>query len=74
MRPANFLRDTVFGGNEMLYDIASTVTDIVFDDYFELASHNRRDGGKDHNDNRITYDAPEPNGKPEAEGASDCKS
>lgn len=42
--------------------------------YFELASHNRRDGGKDHNGNRITYDAPEPNGKPEKENTGDCKS
>ncbi len=30
-RPANFLRDTVFKGNEDAYNIASMVTDIVFD-------------------------------------------
>ena len=30
-RPANFLRDTVFGGNEGAYNLASAVTDIVFD-------------------------------------------
>lgn len=30
-QPANFLRDTVFGGNQMAYDIASMVADIAFD-------------------------------------------
>ncbi|MFT4104627.1 MAG: DUF6531 domain-containing protein, partial [Lacrimispora sp.] len=30
-QPANFLRDSVFGGNQALYDLASMGTDIIFD-------------------------------------------
>lgn len=30
-RPSNFIRDTIFGGNEDAYNFASTITDIVFD-------------------------------------------
>ena len=30
-RPANFLRDTVFGGNQAAYDITSMITDVAFD-------------------------------------------
>ena len=30
-RPANFLRDTVFGGNQTAYDITSMITDVAFD-------------------------------------------
>ncbi len=30
-RPSNFIRDTIFMGNEGAYNFASTVTDIVFD-------------------------------------------
>ncbi|WP_341415713.1 hypothetical protein, partial [Acetivibrio ethanolgignens] len=30
-RPANFLRDTVFGGNQAAYDTTSMITDMVFD-------------------------------------------
>lgn len=30
-RPANFLRDTIFGGNEDAYNFASAITDVVFD-------------------------------------------
>lgn len=30
-RPANFLRDTVFVGNQTAYDITSMITDVAFD-------------------------------------------
>ena len=30
-QPANFLRDTVFGGNQAAYDITSMIADVVFD-------------------------------------------
>ena len=30
-QPANFLRDTVFGGNQAAYDIVSMISDIAFD-------------------------------------------
>ena len=45
-RPANFLRDTVFMGNENAYNIASMVTDIVFDVVTGKALKNAAAAGK----------------------------
>ncbi len=42
--------------------------------YFEVASYNRSDGGRDRNGNRLTYDAPEPNGTPRTDEDGNCKS
>ncbi|WP_077611728.1 RHS repeat-associated core domain-containing protein [Clostridium sp. Marseille-P2415] len=45
-RPANFLRDTVFMGNENVYNIASMVTDVVFDVVSGKALKNLASAGK----------------------------
>ena len=45
-QPANFLRDTVFGGNQFLYDMTSMVTDIVFDVVSGKALMKAAKGGK----------------------------
>ncbi len=45
-RPANFIRDTVFQGNDAAYNLASGITDVVFDVVTGKALKNAGSAGK----------------------------